>query len=567
VTSSLVRRPKIWMNVTTSANWDRPVVGVVRVERELSRELKALYGSDAFGLCIFDGDEFVPHSGAMRIAKHSEAQPLLWPDRSRHARRRSTFHQGLGVAQWGSSQTTDERSNRRGANSQPKNANRGIVRGDIIVSVGLDWDHPYVDKFQYLSDAMGIKIVTCCYDLIPILLPQYCVGHVAAKFRDYFTKLSWSSSLILCISQRSRNDYIEFAQKIGAPQPETLVIPMGDNVPKTTGGRLDAADDVSADVLRATESPFLLFVSTIERRKNHEVLYRAYHLLARDGYASRLPKLVFVGMPAWGVGDLLKDIELDPLTKGLIVQLNHVSDADLSYLYEKALFCVFPSLYEGWGLPVGEALACGKAVVASAQASIPEIGGNLVTYLDPWNARAWADEILALVDNPERVRSMENAIRREYRVRTWRDTATVVKGALDRLREPEDIAITLYPGYDLQTLFGMPYGEAIRSTGAPGSITHGPYRTLPAGTYDISITLDKLEGSGGRLSCALRSVVADGDHAFRTMEFDACEQSDVVLMLQRVHLDMPIDDYEICCEVTRDLFVSIKRIEISQVSA
>jgi glycosyltransferase involved in cell wall biosynthesis len=495
---------------------------------------------------------------------------LLWPDRSRHARRRSTFDPILGVAQWSSTPRTDERPTRIESGSQPKNAGQGIARGDILVSVGLDWDHPYVDKFQHLSDAMGIKIVTCCYDLIPILLPQYCVGHVASKFRDYFTKLSWSSSLILCISQHSRNDYVEFAQKIGAPQADTLVIPLGDNVPKEANRRTvgdDVADDVSPDVLRVTETPFLLFVSTIERRKNHEVLYRAYHLLARGGHADRLPKLVFVGMPGWGVSDLLKDIELDPLTKGLVVQLNHVSDADLGYLYEKALFCVFPSLYEGWGLPVGEALACGKAVVASAQASIPEVGESLVTYLDPWNARAWADEILALVDNPERVRSMENAVRREYRVRTWRDTATVVKGALDRLREPADVAITLYPGYDLQTSTGTPCGEAIRSTGAPGSVTHGPYRTLPAGTYDIAITLDKLDGSGGRLACALRSPMGADDHAFQAIEFDEREHSDVVVTLQRIQLNVPINDYEICCEVTRDLLVSIKCIEINQVPA
>ena len=104
-----------------------------------------------------------------------------------------------------------------------------------------------------------------------------------------------------------------------------------------------------APVQAATKQPFILFVSTIERRKNHEVLYRAYHLLARQGTIESLPKLVFVGMPGWGVGDLLKEIELDPLTRGMIIQLHHVSDGELSYLYKKALFCVFPSLYEGVG--------------------------------------------------------------------------------------------------------------------------------------------------------------------------------------------------------------------------
>jgi glycosyltransferase involved in cell wall biosynthesis len=65
-----------------------------------------------------------------------------------------------------------------------------------------------------------------------------------------------------------------------------------------------------------------------------------------------------------GCGDLMKDIELDPLTRGLIIQLNHVIDGELSYLYKGALFCVFPRCMKV-GATVGEALAMGKAVIAS----------------------------------------------------------------------------------------------------------------------------------------------------------------------------------------------------------
>lgn len=100
--------------------------------------------------------------------------------------------------------------------------------------------------------------------------------------------------------------------------------------------------------------------------------------------------MVFVGMEGWGVGELLKDIELDPLTRGLIVRLNRVSDAELRVLYEAARFCVFPSMYEGWGLPVGEALSMGKVVICSNRGSLPEVG-EVVRYVDPRNPQAWAD--------------------------------------------------------------------------------------------------------------------------------------------------------------------------------
>ncbi len=447
---------------------------------------------------------------------------------------------------------------------------RRINYGDIILSVGLDWDYPYVNKFQSLKDTMGVKIVSCCYDLIPIIFPQYCLDQVSDKFKDYFTKISWASSLVLCISNSSRDDYVDFVRRVGAPEVDTLVIPLGDNVPDTVPDRIhppagaDEGDDLSLDVQRAAEPPFILFVSTIERRKNHEVLYRAYHLLAAAGHTDRLPRLVFVGMAGWGVENLLKDIELDPLTKGLIVQLNHVSDRELSYLYEKAYFCTYPSLYEGWGLPIGEALACGKAVIASAQGSIPEVGGDLVTYLDPWNPQAWANEILALVDNPERVKAREAQVRERYQTRTWRGTAEVVKGALDRLREKTDASVTLYPGYDLYTLTGTPCGETMRSTGAGGPLTHGPYHTLPPGIYDIEIIMDKLEGDAGQAFFALRSAQGAMEHAILRINFDEREHFGVVARMEQVQLHEQIDDYEIYSEVTPNLLISINKIDVTE---
>jgi glycosyltransferase involved in cell wall biosynthesis len=585
------RKPTVWMNVTTTANWDRPAVGIVRVEKELSRELSRLYGEDAFSFCIFEEGEFVPYDGA----GDNNAQTFHKPARElagalsnsashfpKHLLpRSSTFDHVPKTARWLSRwrkkrptsihETTTGFSNaqalRGNEAARSQSVQKQIQHGDIILSVGLDWNYSYTSKFQSLREEKGIKIVTCCYDLIPIIFPQYCNGDVAPYYKDYFTKLSWASSLVLCISRRSRNDYVRFAGKVGAPEVETLVIPLGDDVPDhaahgEAGSGADEPSSLSTDVQRATEKPFILFVSTIERRKNHETLYRAYHLLARAGHADRLPKLVFVGMPGWGVDNLLKDIELDPLTQGLIVQLNHVSDKELTHLYQKAYFCAYPSLYEGWGLPVGEALAYGKAVIASAQGSIPEVGGDLVTYLDPWNPQIWADEILTLIDHPERIEAMETQVRERYRPRTWRDTAEVVKTGLDRLREQTQISITLYPGYDLLTMTGTPCGQAMRSTGAAGALTHGPYHALPPGTYDIEITMDKLDGDAGMILIALKSSLGAREHASLKIKFDEREHFGVIAKLERVQLDEPIDDYEIYSEITPNLLVSINKIDV-----
>jgi glycosyltransferase involved in cell wall biosynthesis len=560
------RKPTVWMNVTTSVNWTRAAVGIVRVEKELCRELSLLYSKDDFGLCIFQDGEFVPYTKSMPMPERLEARPPLWPDTSRRFPRSSTFDPTFGAPPQ-APQSHKIRPSTAPTALSSKRPGRQILYGDIILSVGLDWDYPYINDFQTLKDTMGIKIVSCCYDLIPILFPQYCVENVSQNFKDYFSKISWSSSLMLCISQKSRDDYRDFVRKVGAPEVDMVVIPLGDNVPDDLSTKAETGNDdkeLSPEVTKAAEGPFILFVGTIERRKNHEVLYRAYHLLGRAGHADRLPKLVFVGMPGWGTADLLKDIELDPLTSNLIVQLHHLNDQELSYLYQKAYFCAFPSLYEGWGLPVGEALACGKAVIASAEGSIPEVGGTLVTYLDPWNPRAWADEILALVNEPERVKAMEAAVREKYQVRTWRGTANVVKSALDRLREPTKVSVTLYPGYDLHTMAGTPCGETMRSTGTSGSLTHGPYRTLPPGTYDIEITMDKLEGDSGEIFFALRSGTAAKQHAELRVKFDRQEHFGVVVRMEKIRLDEPANHYEVYSETSSNLLISINKIDIRE---
>lgn len=372
--------PIIWMNVTTSANWNRPPVGIVRVEQSLSYELGLLYGN-RFRLCIWEEGRFVEFT----------------PFQSKNTKTITSKVDDL------------------------------FSFGDVLISIGLDWDHQFYKDFYFLRNRFGLKVVTCCYDLIPVLYPQYCVSNVATLFSNYFLEIADASDLILCISKNTEKDLLKLLNDTGAAIPLTHVFPLADNVP------ILYENEISDEIKKIVSEPFIIFVSTIERRKNHEVLYRAYHLLCADGLREELPKLVFVGMQGWGVGDILKDIELDPLTNGLIVMFNHVSDAELRALYEGCLFCVYPSLYEGWGLPVGEALALGKPVLSSDRGSLTEVGGDLVTYIDPWTPREWASNIYSMATNSDKRSYQESNIKLAYSRRNWRDSAISVANAIDQL--------------------------------------------------------------------------------------------------------------------------------------
>lgn len=461
----------IWMNVTTSANWHRPPVGIVRVERSLCTELEKLYGEN-FKQCVWQRDKFVEWYSKVETEKCGDFKqgPTLENDQSNDIKSLLVFPllpkrqalkaigQGLFSLMpnkirphlnrvllairpkivrlltngWLASVFSSGRINifttsSSHSENQNRHENAGDLfsPGDVLISIGLDWDYTYYKEFYYFRKIRKIKVVTCCYDLIPVIYPQYCVSNVAKKFTSYFLDIAEGSDLVLCISKQSERDLLNLLDETGGAIPPTHVFPLGDNVPITDTGLISQA------VRELCKEDFILYISTIERRKNHEVLYRAYHLLCSKGKRNELPKLLFVGMQGWGVTDLMNDIDLDPLIRGLIVRLNHVSDSELRMLYEAAKFCVFPSFYEGWGLPVGEALLMGKAVLASNRGSIPEVGGDLVRYVDPWNPHAWADELFRMSTDKDWRIKWEDNIKHKFHSRTWAKAAISVKNAID----------------------------------------------------------------------------------------------------------------------------------------
>lgn len=284
--------------------------------------------------------------------------------------------------------------------------------GDVYVSMGLDWEQKDLVYLYEQKRSRGFNVVLFCYDVIPVKFPHLCVGDVAAKFALYFANLAWCADKVLCISECSRNDLKELLGELGAPLPDMSVIKLGCQLP------VIATDVIASDVAALLGQRFVLFVSTIERRKNHETLYRAYTRLV-DAGETNLPLLVFVGMPGWGINDLLADLRFDPRTKDLIKLLHHVNDADLARLYQHALMTVFPSLYEGWGLPVAESLAAGKCCLASSVASIPEVGGDLVDYVDPWDVPAWTERLRWYFNNPSLVADKEARIKDRYQPMSW----------------------------------------------------------------------------------------------------------------------------------------------------
>jgi len=178
------------------------------------------------------------------------------------------------------------------------------------------------------------------------------------------------------------------------------------------------------------QPPYVLTVGTIEPRKNHVRLIKAFEVVA-----SAFPalKLVIAGKSGWLNGEVFKTAK-ESSVGSRILFLNYVSDADLPELYRLAEVMAYPSLYEGFGLPALEALACGTPVLTSNNSSLPEVVGEAALLVDPMSVSEIAAGLTAAIENPE-LRSRMRALgfiqaRRFSWDRAARETLRVYEAAV-----------------------------------------------------------------------------------------------------------------------------------------
>lgn len=448
-----VSTPPLCVDVTTLVHWQRPAVGIVRVEQQLCRWLidqpppnlhfvvyhreRAEFSEltrasvqthlerlDRYGTDHGPAQQQTPPNLEERLRRKALALLAHVPARwqlmlyNRLLKARPLIHHWVRRARW----LRDKlKVWRHAAPAFVADAGQPfeLPRGSVYLSLGLDWNYKDMARLYRTKQARQIKMLLFCYDIIPIRLPQLCVADVSRQFAHYFVDLAWCADLILCISESSQRDLQAFLETMGVPPPRTEVIRLGADI--LPGQGQGQAGQVSDSIARLAAQPYILFVSTIERRKNHEILYRAYTRLAEEGI--KLPLLIFVGMPGWGVGELFSDLALDPRIQGRIQTLNHVSDTELAYLYRHASFTVYPSLYEGWGLPVAESLAHGKFCLCANTSSLPEVGEQWVEYLDPWDLPAWVERLRHYITQPQEAARRNAAISHGYQPHPWRQTA------------------------------------------------------------------------------------------------------------------------------------------------
>ena len=286
--------------------------------------------------------------------------------------------------------------------------------GDIVVVLGAAWGVPrYMQYITAAKRRYGLRFATLIHDLIPIEFESLVEPRHVVQFRGWLQQAITTADVVLTTSRYSRDALTSVAARAGWRLPRAEVIQPGSGF----------NDRLMAGSQRTPRFPprYVLFVSTIEIRKNHRLLVAVWRRLIERHGANAVPVLVFAGQIGWMVDDLLAELATSDYLGGKIVLMPDLSDAELREAYRSCLFTVFPSLCEGWGLPVAESLAHGKLCVASNRTSIPEICGDLIDYFDPANeGEALAKIERVLFDSDYRA-EREARLRAEYRPRSWVD--------------------------------------------------------------------------------------------------------------------------------------------------
>lgn len=232
-----------------------------------------------------------------------------------------------------------------------------------------------------------IRRITVIHDLTPLLFPHYHRRHSQLLQRFLLRRILKKAHLILTVSQHTSND---LDRLFPFSRPKTVVIPPGCDP--------FFQPFISKAVLKKwrIDAPYFLFVGTVEPRKNLLMLLRAYRRF-REWNNERV-LLLIAGGKGWRYRSFYDELAQHPYRKDIHLA-GYVDKQDLPAFYTHALALVYPSLYEGFGLPVLEAMACGAVVICSGRSSLPEVGGTAALYFDPEDEAELLSHMQAIVQN------------------------------------------------------------------------------------------------------------------------------------------------------------------------
>ncbi len=410
---------RLLLDVSSLTRWTGPPVGIVRVEHALARAARSRPDTT---LCVWDkrargfralrpdwAETVLGWGGAIDVPARRQSRFSRQPLFSALERVRLTSPVPGAAVAAGWLQDALLAPRRHGHRQRDAAGRRiahvpaglalggdaGLGRGDVLFSAGSDWFHLEAAELGALKQRQGFRYAAMCYDLIPLTHPQFYAPAEVALVREHWRAALPLADLVIANAHCIAADVARFCRAEGLPPPQTAVLPLGYDPPRAGSGPLPAPLEPNR---------YALFVSTIEPRKGHAMLLRVWRRLLARGVPQRQRfRLVFAGRAGWMVDDVLAQLAGGAGLEGTVLHLTGLGDDALHGLYTHAAFAVYPSQYEGFGLPVVEAFAHGKPVLASTGGALPETVAGACPCLAPDDEDEWETALAGWIEHPEQL--------------------------------------------------------------------------------------------------------------------------------------------------------------------
>ncbi|NOU66736.1 glycosyltransferase [Paenibacillus sp. LMG 31461] len=281
--------------------------------------------------------------------------------------------------------------------------------------------------FFPIPERRAFKGVLTVLDVIQLRFPELFVNNTL--FDRYIRSSIKTVDHVIAISQATKNDIMEFFnvedEKISVIYPG--IDPIFEKVISNTG------QDTAILNKYKINMPYILSVCTIEPRKNLSRTLAAYELVRKR--TKEKMALVLVGGLGWDYQKLLQELQQFEFKEDIIMT-GFAPDEELPALYRNAEVFVYPSLFEGFGLPILEAMACGVPVVTSFNSSLPEVGGDAVVYCNPYEAESIAEAIISVVLSPTKRQELIALGHSRAKLFTYKDAATRTHELFQSILQP-----------------------------------------------------------------------------------------------------------------------------------
>lgn len=269
------------------------------------------------------------------------------------------------------------------------------------------------------------RLAVTVHDIIPFVFHSDSYSWRERELKSHYASSIRRADLILTDSNYSRGD---ISSRFGIPDARIIVAPLGFDRNLFNTSPVNQPEAKSVLSRHSITKPYILHVGEFSVRKNLARLVRAYRDVLNHANTLSL-QLVLCGKSRPELSDLVRVIGESNLREKVII-VRGPSNLELVTLYKSALACVVPSLYEGFGLPLLEAMACGLPVMCSNRTSLPEIGGDAVIYFDPESEDDMSSVIEEVVSRPDLREQLSRKGLERAQQFSWEKCATVTLGAL-----------------------------------------------------------------------------------------------------------------------------------------